>query len=54
MSDVKNKIEKPSSQDIWNKYQDKDSYEWKSRGIHIFNTLLKEEKEGSKKKKKKR
>ena len=38
-------FETPSSKDIWDKYKDKNSYEWLSSGVHVYNVLKKEEEE---------
>jgi hypothetical protein len=32
-----------TSQQILDKYPDKDSYEWKNHGVHIYNVLKKKE-----------
>lgn len=39
MNNFKNKHNTPTSTEFFNSVEDKDSYYWKSRGVHVFNVL---------------
>jgi len=48
------RFSKPTSKEIWDSYEDKDSYEWKTSGVHTYNVLLAEENKEEKERKKRK